>query len=197
MTVGDLKIETLKKMFLNSQPIDVGHLSDYESDKKYNTYLNMFNQAANEGLLICMRRGREIIKSHTITCDGSTNSYDLDELVDDYYKIYKLFINGKETNNYVFKTDNILETLPLKENDTITLYYEAYPELLDSNTANNDVLENHIENLMILPLYIASELYKDDDISLATMYRNEFEALVDNKYSKDNNTHFESVNGWY
>ena len=31
------------------------------------------------------------------------------------------------------------------------------------------------EACIILPLYMASQLYKDDDITLATTYRNEFE----------------------
>ena len=31
----------------------------------------------------------------------------------------------------------------------------------------------------IVPLYLASELYKDDDISLSTSYRNQFETELD------------------
>ena len=31
----------------------------------------------------------------------------------------------------------------------------------------------------IVPLYLASELYKDDDISMSTAYRNQFEAELD------------------
>ena len=35
---------------------------------------------------------------------------------------------------------------------------------------------------VLIPLYIASQLYKDDDISQATAYRNEFEVGLQNLY---------------
>ncbi len=197
MTLGELKIETLKKMYLNSKPIDIENLDKYKDDKKYHTYLNMFNQALNEGLIICMRRGREILKTHEIICDGTTTLYNLKELIPDYYKLYKFVVFGKENNLYKLVTDEIIEIPKLEKNDKVTIIYEAYPELVDTNTTDDTEIKNHIENLMILPLYIASQLYKDDDIAQATMYRNEFEAQVDNKYSKDNNSQFVSVYGWY
>lgn len=197
MTLGELKLETLKKMFLNSKPIDIDNLDEYKNDKKYNTYLNMFNQALNEGLIICMKRGREILKTYEIVCDGETILYNLKEVIPDYYKLYKFMINGQENTLYKRITDEIIEIPQLEVDTKITIIYEAYPELIKSTTKDDEEIKNHIENLMILPLYIASQLYKDDDIAQATMYRNEFESQVDNKYPKDNNLQFISVNGWF
>lgn len=197
MTLGELKLETLKKMFLNSKPISIEDLEQYKNDKKYNTYLNMFNQALNEGLIICMKRGREILKTYEIISDGKTTLYNLKELVPDYYKLYKFIISGQENTLYKIITDEIIEIPQLSENTKITIVYEAYPEFIKSTDTDDTEIKNHIENLMILPLYIASQLYKDDDIAQATMYRNEFESQVDNKYPKDNNSQFVSVNGWF
>lgn len=196
MTLGELKIETLKKMFLNSKPIEIQELENYKNDKKYATYLNMFNQALNEGLLICMRRGREIIKSYEIK--GSSDTlFNLKDLISNFYKIYKVLIDGRETSLYHMETDYILCLDIRKTPQTIVIIYEAYPELVTDDTEDDDEIDSPIENLMILPLYIASQLYKDDDIAQATMYRNEFESQVDNKHRRDNNKKFESINGWF
>lgn len=44
------------------------------------------------------------------------------------------------------------------------------------NDIDDDTTINYPEDACVLiPLYIASQLYKDDDISQATAYRNEFE----------------------
>ena len=47
---------------------------------------------------------------------------------------------------------------------------------VSNSTASNYEIELPPDACVLLPLYIASELYKDDDISMATTYRNEFEA---------------------
>ena len=144
-----------------------------------------------------MKRGREIIKHKEIISDGINNKFDLKELCDDFYKIYKLYIGESQYTNYEMITDTMLKINVVPKDAIITICYESYPELITEDTDEDYEIPNHIENLIILPLYIASELYKDDDISLATMYRNQFESQVDNKSSKDNKSKFVSVNGWY
>lgn len=194
MTLGELRLETLKKMFLNSKPIDIDNLEQYKNDKKYNTYLNMFNQALNEGLIICMKRGREILKTYEIISDGTTTLYNLKELVPDYYKLYKFMINGEENTLYKLVTDEIIQIPELTIGTKVSIVYEAYPELVKSTTTDDIEIKNHIENLMILPLYIASQLYKDDDIAQATAYRNEFEVgLQDLDYNLENQESIKEV----
>ena len=55
------------------------------------------------------------------------------------------------------------------------------------------------EVAVLLPLYMASQLYKDDDNGLATSYRNEFEigleSLIDSSTS-DGFEEFVSESGW-
>jgi hypothetical protein len=53
--------------------------------------------------------------------------------------------------------------------------------------------------VVLLPLYIASQLYKDDDISTATVYRNEFEtarAELRNRHSGTQHGVFVNTSGW-
>lgn len=50
------------------------------------------------------------------------------------------------------------------------------------------------DTCVLIPLYIASQLYKDDDIALATQYRNEFEVgLQDLLYNIENQESIKEV----
>lgn len=54
-------------------------------------------------------------------------------------------------------------------------YKKTEVDKIDNDT-DDDTTINYTEDACVLiPLYIASQLYKDDDISQATAYRNEFE----------------------
>jgi len=46
---------------------------------------------------------------------------------------------------------------------------------IDKNTLDIEEIQMPESACVLLPLYIASQLYKEDDIGLATQYRNEFE----------------------
>ena len=53
---------------------------------------------------------------------------------------------------------------------------------------------------VLLPLYMASQLYKDDDITLATMYRNEFEvafSLLQRADTGEVGGQFTCATGWW
>ena len=41
--------------------------------------------------------------------------------------------------------------------------------------SNNYEFKAPVELMSLVPLYIASQIYKEDDIGLSTIYRNEFE----------------------
>lgn len=58
---------------------------------------------------------------------------------------------------------------------------------VDIETAPEEVIELPEDACVLIPLYIASQLYKDDDIAQATAYRNEFEVgLQDLTYNIEN-----------
>ena len=58
---------------------------------------------------------------------------------------------------------------------------------VDEDAMDDDEIDLPTDACVLIPLYIASQLYKDDDISQATAYRNEFEAgLQDLIYNIDN-----------
>ena len=79
------------------------------------------------------------------------------------------------------------------------MYYKAYPAEITINTTDDYELPLDPEVAVILPLYMASQLYKDDDNAIATGYRNEFEVAADRLSQKTKvpiAEKFTSESGW-
>lgn len=70
--------------------------------------------------------------------------------------------------------DDVL-LLPGDQAGTYTVWYDAYPVKITAETPEETELELPEEAAALIPLYIAGELYKEDELALATMWRNEFE----------------------
>lgn len=79
-------------------------------------------------------------------------------------------------------------------NETTGKYDKASIDHVDYDTAPDTEIGLPEDACVLIPLYIASELYKDDDISMATTYRNEFEAgLTDLDYNLENQESIKEV----
>lgn len=80
-----------------------------------------------------------------------------------------------------------------------TVYYYIYPLWVSINTPDGMELDLPPEMAALIPLYAASQLYKDDNLSIATQYRNEFEvgrAMLLPPESGETGEPFSSVTGW-
>ncbi len=176
MTWGEIQIESLKKMFLNNESLSVNKLSDYMNEKKYKTYLYAMPQACNEAInFIVSKLGSnestfELEKEDTIY-------YDLSKKIEDFRMIKGIYskipVSWKILNKNTIIIDNW-------QGEKILVSYEVKPTIINSDTDTNFVIEIASEYANLIPLYIAGELYKDDDLTLSTMYMNEFMTLVDN-----------------
>lgn len=112
--------------------------------------------------------------------------YNLKELIDDFYQIYEgeVYIEKDGKPRYLAASEYYVEA-----DDTIvfradrpgiyTVYYKRYPQEITKTTPDDYELPLDPEVAAIIPLYIASQLYKDDDNGIATTYRNEFETAFD------------------
>ena len=313
-TWGQIKLESIKKMFLNNDNIYEKDLRSMKNDNKYKIYINGMAQAANEGIAECVKRGRPYIKTfeftqipienslgnnfrtryylgdelsyenenatayyfeidnkglvdvyylnednvwtlqETIENNGSVPGvftayknfsnnkgiklvfkgdtvysyrnvalynrnynidnndikyipdykpyyiYDIQKLIPDFYKIDKLYFENYN-HELINRTDYILEdgyTLVIDDKliGNFIMKYQSYPIKIDDETDDDDEINLPDEVACILPLYIASQLYKDDDIALATAYRNEFEVAIENIYPRKDDTKFVSKTGW-
>lgn len=131
--------------------------------------------------------------------------YDMKALAPDFYMIdpQGIYFEGAY-QTYLQTTDFYQEgtkTLVLDRDmvGNFTVYYRAYPEQFTSETEDEYELPIDPEVYALLPLYMASQLYKDDDNGIATAYRNEFEVGFERLTNSANLSAFEmftSESGW-
>ena len=131
--------------------------------------------------------------------------YDMVELAPDFYMIdpQGIFFEGAY-QQYLQTTDFYQEgtkTLVLDRDmiGNFTIYYRAYPVQITKDTEDDYELPIDPEVYAILPLYMASQLYKDDDNGIATSYRNEAEVAFERLVNSANLSAYEkftSESGW-
>lgn len=175
MNWGEIQIESLKKMFLNTENITVDNLSTYLTDKKYKTYLFAMPQACNEAInYIASVLGTEV-DEYQLTKEEVNYTYDLSELINDLRKVTRVVCPSGTT--WKMKTPKLLEITDWNDGD-VYIYYEKTPNVISSSTLATEEINLKYDYATIIPLYIAGELYKDDDLSLSTMYMNEFFNMI-------------------
>ena len=132
--------------------------------------------------------------------------YPVRDYASDYYQLdsNQIFYEGGTGEEYLQTTDffqegNKVLVLPREKAGNYTIYYKAYPEQITTGTDDEYVFPIDDEVATLIPLYMASELYKDDDNGIATTYRNEFEVAFERLSQKANvpvAEHFKSLSGW-
>lgn len=185
MTWSELKLVTLQKVFAISD----GKLKEDDTTREY---LTAMGGAAREALALLRCEDCKKEKTLTIVQDATVeeryeaegvwyapieredNVYQLSELVPDWYRVCEEQVHrdGEKTDEWELEDEDTL-VLPA-ESGRWTLRYEAWiddPQMIDEE----EELPLLPEVVALLPLYMASQLYKDDDLSIATQYRNEFE----------------------
>ena len=175
MNWGAIKIATLQKMFVSTATTLVENTTTLP-------YLNSMPHVANEGLQLLSTAGKYIIKSHEITQDGTdtglVQKYDFQTLVSDFHSFRDVYLDDGEeyrsTSLYQTEGDGVF-VLPSEAIGTWTVYYNSYPQQITSATTDETELALDPEVAVLLPLYMASELYLEDDSALATSWRNKFE----------------------
>ncbi len=178
MNWGEIQIETLKKMYLNTDDLSTSDINSYKTDKKYKTYLFAMPQACNEAIRKILN-AKPNIKSYTLKYKNNTKKYDLPKIIPNFKNIFQIVYNGNNLPNYYIEGNNILVINDWKNpNETFTIYYESYHNLIKSSTTAETSIDLDKECVALLPLYIAGELYKDDDIQQSTIWMNEFETAL-------------------
>ena len=131
--------------------------------------------------------------------------YNLKDLAEDFYMIDPQGIYFEGAYQKYLQTSDFYQegthTLVLDRDmiGNFTIYYRAYPVQLTAETGDEYELPLDPEVYTLLPLYMASQLYKDDDNGIATAYRNEFEVGFDRLVNSANLSAYEkftSTSGW-
>lgn len=112
--------------------------------------------------------------------------YNLKAILPNFYQIipgevYREY-DGKPAyiaaNEYTVEADDTI-VFRADRPGIYTVYYKMYSEPITQATEDDYEMMLDPEVAAIIPLYIASQLYKDDDNGIATTYRNEFETAFD------------------
>ena len=192
MTWGDIQLAVLHKLFVSDgQTILVNDSTS--------PYIAAMPLAANEGLMLLAACGKYIPKTiETETAEGVTD-LSLKELAENFLSLREneVFLNGRHTDGYTLIGG---ERMLLYGIGKWIIGYNAYPQKITQATDKNYVLDVPEDAAVLLPLYIAAELYKDEDPQTAAIYRNEFEAgreaLLYRDTAKSGHMCFESVSKW-
>lgn len=188
MNWGQIQIESLKKMFLNNENLDINNLETYKADKKYKTYLFAMPQACNEAINYILENGKPLIKSYKLKYKESTNKYNLSQSIPNFKRLYQIVYDGSNNPTWRVEGNNILVVDNWNsDSGDITIYYESFHDLIKNSSSSSTMIDLDNDLATLIPLYIAGELYKDDDVQLSTIYMNEFITNVSNIQGKDFN----------
>ena len=133
--------------------------------------------------------------------------YPLKELASDFYMLSTedIYYEGDANVTRYTRTSDFFQegnTVLVLDRDTpgnFKIYYRAYPQKITQETGDDEVLAIEDEVSPLLCLYMASQLLKEDDQSISTIYRNEFEVGYErlrDRASTPSAERFVSESGW-
>lgn len=171
---------TVKASFLSDYPLSVKNLAMYEATFPTDAEIPAYS---------------EYIR------------YDLSQMVNDYYMVDSsqvIYEGDANVSRYTATTDYFQEGFKVMlihrdKPGNYKVYYKAYAPMITLETPDDEELSLDPEVAALLPLYMASQLYKDDDVGIATIYRNEFEVAFERltkTVSAPSSEKFTSVSGW-
>lgn len=167
--------------------------TDLVRNGETNPYLNAMPAAANEAMRILATVGRYWRKCLTITQGGEepteatmrlgrNNAYDLMEMAGDFYcmKEVKLTIGDEygSYHGYRMEGDSLL-LLPADLAGEFRIWYNAYPPKITKETPDDFSIGLPPEVASLIALYMAGQIYKDEEPGIATGYMNEFTAWLE------------------
>jgi len=106
----------------------------------------------------------------------------MSDAVKDFYQIApaEIYDLGDSGNGYIvadkyFQEADKTLVIPREETGIYVIHYRAYPKQITLATPDDEELALDPEVAALVPMYMASVLYMDDDASIAAQYRNYFE----------------------
>lgn len=181
MTWGDVKLAALQTMYSNEGAV----LTEDDINREY---INAMPAKANEALQQIASVGRPILKSWQIEIDADAaepavtaeklilpKTKDLYKIpLQDYLPRFRclnssevMFADGTAygtAEDWSMEGDDVF-VIPGCVVGTYTLWYKAYPQTVTADTPDEEEIDLAAEAAVLIPLYIAAELYKEDDMA--------------------------------
>lgn len=199
-TWDTIRMVTLQKMFISTDDT----ITENDSNRDY---LQSMPGAYNEAVMLLSTTNRYIVKTFEYQTDGVSNSVviDLNNDIDDLYQlksngVYFVSSDGLVSEDVKKKMLGSKLILDCSKSGTYKISYYAYPLMATLYTNGDTDMQLDPDVAVLVPLYMASQLYKDDDISIATQYRNEFEIgreLLKIERGGSSASEFKNTTGWW
>ena len=200
-TWDELRVTVLQKMHL----IEGDRVVEDDSTREH---IAAMPAAYNEAVRLLSTTNRYITKYFEVSSSGLENSLvvDLSSVVDDLFMIKPggiyLTDKGGRTEEYYNGTvigdkDLILDGSTA---GIYRIYYYAYPVKATSETSGSEDMQIDPDVASLVPLYMASQLWKEEEPGLATAYRNEFESgreLLVRERNDGFSAQFRNTTGWW
>lgn len=179
MTLEEVKKIAYQKIFQNDEPLLDISIEDLKQEEDNAVYFENMIPAINEAIQDLDKYQKnvekiDIDKTYIDTKNNGSNTIDT-EKIKNYKALVEVYKNGALTKDYEVIANRYIK-LSITENDVYEVFYRTNPIIITKDTPEDTVLKIKDEILVLIPLYIASEILKDENISLATVYRNQYEA---------------------
>lgn len=178
MTWREVKNAALQRMFLIEGDAPA-------PGENVRSFVAAMPAAANEAVMLICAAGAgprgEVVIEHAGSIAGRMEAYDLRERVPDFYRLCEDGVRLERDDHvwtnpcYDFRGDSTLLIEDARPGRWRVAYYRR-PERMTGLTVDEQEIGLGEDAAVLLPLYIAGQLYRDDDIQQATLYRNEFES---------------------
>lgn len=187
MKLGDIKVESLKIMFVSTHTdLTIDELDNALRDENYSGYLVNMPGAINRCFSVLEEKRVLPVKSYILKASkglasGSFMRFDLSSLIEDFCDIDRLVRESDEEyeGNAEFRMEGNTLVIPKYEDETyIVLYYPSIPRIT-SDTDNNTELEIPDKIAAHIPYFVKGDLFRDDEPDEANEARNWFEAAME------------------
>lgn len=199
MKVGDIKIEALRLMFAELDPlVSASNLTSYENSDTIGEYLAGMTGSINRALADI--ESRRILPERSVCLADITSvqgrhgkRYDLSAPAINFYDVSRIILESDEGYDgcapYRMEGKKLVLLFPHDSADVTLLYYPKIPPIATYD--NNKELELPNEIAGVIPYFIKGELYRLDEIGDAaeamSWYEQRIAALSPN--STDIQTH--------
>ena len=187
MTLGEIKIESLRLMFAGNlgYGLNENGLNALLSDDNYNVYLYAMTGAINRCFADLESKGATPIKSMVLRRDHLTDGvFDL-TAIEEYSSLDS--VTDKDGRNVEFvKKGNYLYPPPLlSDEDYCVIYYHVGIPRIGEGTGNSEQIILPDELARLIPYFIKGEVYREEDPNEAGEARNWYEQGVVQYLAKD------------
>lgn len=188
----EIQEETLRNMFRDIT------LEEAKQDDECALYLLLMPNKANEALLRICTNYIKLPKQYMLNIEDNELQYNLKEQISNFYEFINItFKDGRYLSRDKYIYENGILILPEGfEEENLIINYNSYPTKITSETKQDYVLDVPEEVAILIPAYIASELYKDDDIQHSVILRNQFEASLSELRQTNKRKGYISTKGW-